>query len=98
MKPVADGSVADPKALGDAIDGLAGLVSFDKVVDIRSVFYAGHVYDLQEVSGLMVANGIIASNCRCSTVEVLTDKSGNPENPAFVAKVKKEGKSFFPSR
>jgi hypothetical protein len=39
-----------------------------------------------------------AINCRCSTVEVLTDKSGNPENPAFVAKVKKEGKSFFPSR
>jgi SPP1 gp7 family putative phage head morphogenesis protein len=98
MKPVADGSAADPKALGDAVDGLAGLVSFDKVVDIRSVFYAGHVYDLQEISGLMVANGIIASNCRCSTVEVLTDRSGNPENPAFVAKVKKEGKSFFPSR
>jgi intein/homing endonuclease len=98
MKPVADGSIADIKALGDAVDGLTSLVSFDKVVDIRSVFYAGHVYDLQEVSGLMVANGIIASNCRCSTVEVLTDKSGNPENPAFVAKVKKEGKSFFPSR
>jgi SPP1 gp7 family putative phage head morphogenesis protein len=39
-----------------------------------------------------------AINCLCSTIEVLTDKSGSPENPAFVAKVKKEGKSFFPSR
>jgi hypothetical protein len=95
MEPVADGPAADAKALGDAVDGLSGLVSFDKVVDIRSVFYTGHVYDLQEVSGLMVANGIMASNCRCSTTEVLTDQEGTPDNPAFVAKVKGDGKSFF---
>jgi hypothetical protein len=43
----------------------------------------------------MVANGIIASNCRCSTTEVLTDQDGTPDNPAFVAKVKGDGKSFF---
>ncbi|MCK4858680.1 MAG: hypothetical protein KAT58_11970, partial [candidate division Zixibacteria bacterium] len=67
----------------------------DRIVSIVRVDYSGHVYDLQEVSGLMVANGIIASNCRCSTSEVLVDSNGNPENPAFIAKVKGDGRSFF---
>jgi SPP1 gp7 family putative phage head morphogenesis protein len=36
-----------------------------------------------------------AIHCRCSTTEVLTDQEGTPDNPAFVAKVKDDGKSFF---
>jgi SPP1 gp7 family putative phage head morphogenesis protein len=36
-----------------------------------------------------------AINCRCSTSEILVDADGNPENPAFVAKVKGDGRSFF---
>lgn len=52
-------------------------VFFDEVVNIVVSDYSGHVYDLQELSGLMIANGLIASNCKCSTITVLVDEDGN---------------------
>jgi hypothetical protein len=38
--------------------------------------YEGHVFDLQERSGLMLGSNIVASNCHCSVTEVLLDDDG----------------------
>lgn len=34
-------------------------------------------------------------NCKCSTLEVITDEDGNPVNPAFVEKVQAQGATYF---
>lgn len=65
-------------ALGNSLLGLPVGVAADYVVDVQSFDYCGHVYDLQEVSGLMVANELFLSNCKCSTTTILTDKNGRP--------------------
>jgi hypothetical protein len=83
-----------PKAFGQSLDGFTGQVSRVQVVEIRRFNWAGHVYDLEEESGLMVANGIIASNCKCSVTEVIVDDAGQAINPAFVAKVRAQGARF----
>jgi hypothetical protein len=44
---------------------LPSLVSQDKVIDIRDRSYSGHVYDLQTISGVIVTEGLIVSNCFC---------------------------------
>ena len=43
------------------------------MVKIRDRCFAGHVYDLQTLSGFIVAEGIICSNCRCIPEAVLED-------------------------
>ena len=49
---------------------------------------------LEEVSGLMIANGIIASNCKCSQQSVLVDDDGKPQFPDTITKLKQEYKSM----
>jgi len=67
-------------------------VFLDQVVDVRCAEYSGHVFDLEEVSGLMVANGVIASNCKCGTVEVLVDENNQPLVPDIVKRAKQTKK------
>lgn len=57
--------------------GLPLGVSRDKIVHIERKNYIGHVYDLQTVSGLIVADGIALSNCRCTWLPVFLDESLN---------------------
>ena len=66
-----DGFALHPDAPADGLCGLPALVSTDKISHIVAFEYVGHVYDLQSVSGLMVAQGIVCSNCRCTTVPVV---------------------------
>lgn len=42
----------------------------------------------------MIANGIIASNCKCSQQSVLVDADGKPEYPDTITKLKQEYKSM----
>lgn len=49
----------------ELLDGGAGLVCCDEVLQVRHFEFRGHVYDLETDSGLMIANGIVSSNCRC---------------------------------
>ena len=65
------------KHQSNVIDVIPGQIFLDEVVNIVVSDYSGHVYDLQELSGLMIANGLIASNCKCSTITVLVDEDGN---------------------
>lgn len=46
----------------------AGDISVDEVVSVRDFTFSGHVYDFQTDQGWMIADGIIISNCRCSTI------------------------------
>lgn len=41
-------------------------VSRDQIIEIRDRDYFGHVYDLSTVSGVIVAESLIISNCRCT--------------------------------
>jgi hypothetical protein len=58
-------SSADTKLLRKLILGIAGNISLQEVIEIRYKNFSGHVYNLQTESGLFVAAGIIAHNCRC---------------------------------
>jgi len=44
---------------------LAGQVALDRVVEVRRVRFAGHVYNLTSSEGWYSANGVIVSNCDC---------------------------------
>jgi HK97 family phage portal protein len=62
---------ADAKALANAQARFSGKVTTAKVVDVNVRDFLGHVYDLHTKSSLYIANGILSSNCRCTTVPVL---------------------------
>lgn len=49
-------------------------VSLDEIVTLSVSEYSGHVYDLQSVSGLIVAHGLLISNCRCVAVPLQRSK------------------------
>ena len=43
-----------------------GQIFADQVVQVVDFNHTGHVYDLQTKTGTMIAQGIVASNCRCA--------------------------------
>ncbi|WP_217901294.1 phage minor head protein [Rhodoferax sp. TH121] len=71
-------SITDAEAVRNVLEAFTGLASFDEVVDVVRSEYDGHVFDLQELSGLMLGSGIVASNCHCSQTEALLDADGKP--------------------
>ncbi|WP_198533190.1 phage head morphogenesis protein [Streptomyces sp. AcH 505] len=59
-----DADAAEGSALAQS---LAGLVTRDRVIEVRRISnWSGHVYNLETVDGWYFANGIIAHNCRCT--------------------------------
>lgn len=50
---------------GQNLDRLPGPISVEQIIEVRNFNYLGHVYDLQTVSGLYNASGVIVHNCRC---------------------------------
>lgn len=94
VEPHVKGSVRDADPLGDLPSRDTGTTFLDQVVNVELFFFAGHVYDLEEVSGLMLAEGIITSNCRCSVVEVTVDEKGEPLSPGFVEKARKRRERY----
>ena len=74
-----------------------GVVLLDEIVEIRNVFFSDHVYDLQSSVGVIIANGIVTSNCFCTLIStVLSDEirpteeepEGEPEKPTEEPKPK----------
>lgn len=43
-----------------------GEITRDKIVGIRHFTFRGHVYDFETEQGWLFANGVVASNCRCT--------------------------------
>lgn len=60
--------------LGQLLDTMPGEVFLDKIVLIRSAEFNGHVFDLQSPTHLIVANGIVISNCRCTCLTIFNDE------------------------
>jgi len=65
LEPFADSIACGAYVLGELQDRFAGEISLDEVVSVDVVSYSGHVYDLQSPLSWIVANGYVASNCRC---------------------------------
>lgn len=65
---IANFSLGDSVNVGDFLRHFAGLIKINNVVNVATRYYSGHVYDASSMSTLYTANGVITSNCRCSTV------------------------------
>lgn len=88
---------ADSESSRQSQDGLAGQESgayLVEIVDVQAFHYAGPVFDLEEVSGLMIAEGLITSNCKCSMTEVLVDEKGEPLAPGIVERTRRRGEEW----
>lgn len=59
---------SDAAALLDILQGEAGLVEIDRVIEIERISFSGHVYNLQTAMGWYVAEGIVTHNCTCVSV------------------------------
>lgn len=68
------GFEVNPNALADALKAHPGAVEFEDVVDLRTRYWSGHVYDLETASGNILAYGntgrrhYVVSNCRCTRI------------------------------
>ena len=67
-----DSGRPNPKFSSELEQASAGQVSQDKIVKINRVAYTGHVYDLQSMTGWILSNGIVTSNCRSAILPVTT--------------------------
>jgi SPP1 gp7 family putative phage head morphogenesis protein len=61
------GATATSGFLSQLLEANAGLVALDEIVEIREFDWAGHVYDFETETGLIVASGVVVHNCRCRT-------------------------------
>ena len=62
------------KGICDFVDGFPSVVMLDDIVDVKIRKFSGHVYDASSLSTLYIANGIITSNCRCTTLSIISDE------------------------
>lgn len=74
LETTLDGRFCDPVGLCDFINAFSGFVTFDDIIFVTNKYYSGHVYDASSLSTLYIANGIITSNCRCSTAAYMERK------------------------
>lgn len=62
-----------------------GTIAFDKVVEVRKYQWAGHVFDFATSTGIIMADGIVVSNCLC-TVQQLTEAEAKRRGITSAAK------------
>lgn len=63
-----EGRSLDSDLTAQRMGALTSAVAGDEIVEIRNDFFTGHVYDLQSTTGIMVAEGLCISNCRCTAL------------------------------
>lgn len=61
----AQGVTAASGLVRQLLEANAGLIALDEIVQIRQFDWAGHVYDFETETGLIMAGGVIVHNCRC---------------------------------
>lgn len=86
-EPYVQRTTADANFSRQALEAFPGFAALDEVVEVNVLPFAGHVYDLEEVSGGMIAENITFWNCKCSTSEVLVDDEGKPLSPGLIARL-----------
>lgn len=62
--------VGDVDFSGRLIERSGAYLATDEITSISSIDFSGYVYDAQSPLGWIMANGILASNCRCILVPV----------------------------
>lgn len=65
----------DAGGLDQLVERAAGLISTDQIIEIWDEEFRGHVYDLQSVSGAIIAGNILISNCTVAVFPRGTDLS-----------------------
>jgi hypothetical protein len=73
-KIATDYRAATFKSLGKFQHRYAGIIQPAKIVGIQKDFLSTHVFDLHTQSSLYIGNGVMSSNCRCSSVIVTAEK------------------------
>lgn len=68
VKPSHDGFPTDPHIVRDFLERLSGFVAADRVVNVESQSFAGHVYDFSTEPQWYVANGVVTHNCTIASV------------------------------
>lgn len=71
MQLSVDWRPSDAESASDIINGKAGQVELDCVVENRRAGFSGHVFNLETVDGYYCSSGIVTHNCRSTTVAVL---------------------------
>jgi len=61
-----DHVAGDALGAGELLDGLAGQVSADQVVEVSRYEWSGHVFNLETGGGWYLADDLIVHNCRCT--------------------------------
>lgn len=61
-----DGVLPAMERLGDVLHRFPQTISVCNIVGVNMRQFSGHVYDLQTMPSLYIANGIVSSNCRCA--------------------------------
>lgn len=75
----------------------AGLIAADQIVKVVHGEYSGTVYDGETLTGWILSNGIVTSNCRCSFIEIFKDeKIATPKRPTGDYQPD-EGFDFYPA-
>lgn len=81
IEDAAHDGCAESESQRDALGRLSGQICPDEVLFVERSYFSGHVYDLEEVSGIIIAENATTSNCKCSTVTVLVNDAGEPLVP-----------------
>lgn len=77
-----DGTTRDAEFYGDLLRRPASGVFLDNVVSVERRDFAGHVYNLETENHLIVAQGIVTHNCRC-TIENIPIGSPIEAEPTY---------------
>jgi hypothetical protein len=65
-KPSLDRYSTNPEMISETLLRLSNEIMFDKIINIGTRNFSGHVYDLQvEPSQIYICNGVIVKNCTC---------------------------------
>ncbi len=60
-----DGPSSDTKTLSETINRFTVNVTIDKIIDVDTHPFSGHLYTFQSDSGIYLVDGIVSRNCRC---------------------------------
>jgi hypothetical protein len=66
--------IRDAQLLANLVRRNAALIQTARVVFTRVRDFCDHVYDLQTASSVYLAEGVIASNCRCTILPIISER------------------------
>jgi hypothetical protein len=71
--------VSGAKFVNKLHESSTGRIAADKLIKVRRFDYSGHVYDLHSTTGWLMANGVVASNCRSVVIPLFGNFTPTPD-------------------